>query len=158
MRAFKRADQDAQGKFAIGAIPLERMLEHRQENLRQPEAGGVLVGRHLLNDRDIVVDGVTVPQIGDRRKRFSFFRSPQKHQAALDLAWQVSEGTQTYLGEWHTHPEAVPKPSPTDLKDWRRKLRQDTYTDVLLFVIVGTTELCAWEGTPAGDIMKLRAL
>lgn len=153
MNVFRRAD--GAGVFSIGAIPMERMLKHRQDTKKKREAGGVLVGRHLLNGVDMIVDGVTEPLQDDKRSRFSFFRSQQKHQSALDLAWQVSEGTQTYLGEWHTHPEPAPVPSPTDFRDWRRKLREDVYTDVLFFVIVGTESLCVWEGNRDGDLTEL---
>jgi integrative and conjugative element protein (TIGR02256 family) len=131
------------------------MLKHRQDSKRKREAGGLLVGRHLLNGIDMIVDGITAPLPGDRRTRFTFFRAAGKHQSALDLAWQVSEGTETYLGEWHTHPEPTPTPSPTDLKNWKRKLRADLYSDVLFFVIVGTDALCVWEGNAKGELNHL---
>ncbi len=154
MNSFMRAN--GQGVFAIGPIPLERMRTYRQDSRRKAEAGGLLVGRHLLNGVDMIVDGITEPQPGDRRMRFRFFRSAARHQSALDLAWQVSDGTSTYLGEWHTHPEVTPIPSRTDVKTWIRKLRVDVYTDVLFFVIVGTDALCAWEGNVAGELSELR--
>jgi integrative and conjugative element protein (TIGR02256 family) len=134
------------------------MVKHRQDTKRKKEAGGLLVGRHLLNRVDIIVDGITEPLPGDRRTRLSFFRAPQKHQSALDLAWQVSEGTETYLGEWHTHPEEVPTPSTTDLRNWKRKLRVDVYSDVLFFVIVGTHALVVWEGVSTGKLNQLDAI
>ncbi len=34
-----------------------------------------MLGRHLLDSEDIVVDEVTIPQSTDRRSRFCFFRS-----------------------------------------------------------------------------------
>jgi hypothetical protein len=58
---------------------VEQMLAFRQCSWWHSEAGGVLLGRHLLDTDDIVVDEVTTPQKSDRRSRFGFFRS-KKHE------------------------------------------------------------------------------
>lgn len=146
------------GRLEIGPTPLSRLLAHRQSSRRDKEAGGALVGRHLKGGNDVIVDGATLPMPGDRRTRVSFQRRASGHAAAIDLAWQVSEGTQTYLGEWHTHPELRPSPSRTDFRDWSRKLHEDEYSGVLFFVIVGTEEISAWEGDPSGEVIVLHKL
>lgn len=111
-----------------------------------PEAGGVLLGRHILGSDNIVVDFATVPMAGDRRSRTSFFRSRRPHQAAMRAAWDESGGTCHYLGEWHTHPQAVPTPSLVDVFDWRRHLVLDRYMGPsLFFLIVGTETTRVWE-------------
>jgi integrative and conjugative element protein (TIGR02256 family) len=122
------------------------------------EAGGVLLGRHLRDGNAIVVDAVTVPMDGDRRTRTRFHRAQRRHQAAIDAAWAASEGTCTYLGEWHTHPEPVPTPSLVDWADWRRRLRQDRYTELLFFVIVGTAAVRVWEGRRPDMFAQLTGL
>ena len=122
------------------------------------EAGGVLMGRHLREGSAIVVDAVTTPMAGDRRARTWFHRARRRHQAAIDAAWAASEGTCTYLGEWHTHPEPVPTPSLVDWADWRRRLHQDRYTEPLFFLIVGTTATRAWEGHRPDVIVPLAGL
>ncbi len=117
----------------------------------------MLLGRHLRDGSAIIVDAVTTPMAGDRRGRTRFHRAQRRHQELIDQAWRDSDGTCTYLGEWHTHPEPVPTPSQIDWADWRR-LRSDRYTEPLFFVIVGTQEMCAWEGWRMGLIRSLRAL
>ena len=135
------------GKLEIGHSALFAMLRFRQDNPWKREAGGVLMGRYIRESTDVVIDSVTVPMRGDRRGRLNFFRDRDRHQQAIDRAWQESEGTTHYLGEWHTHPEKIPTPSQTDKADWNRHLRQNILIgDILFFLIVGTEFMRVWEG------------
>lgn len=135
------------GVVKVVSDALTQMLLFRQEAADSREAGGVLLGRHILGCRDIIIDEVTSPAPADRRRRLSFHRSHAYHQQVIDNRWRTSRGTCQYLGEWHTHPEASPTPSPVDFSDWRRRLQVDQFAgDALLFIIVGTVGLGAWEG------------
>jgi integrative and conjugative element protein (TIGR02256 family) len=145
------------GLFHLTCPVVETLRQYVQDNPDRAEAGGVLLGRHILGSDDIVVDEVTTPMPQDRRTRFRFFRSREPHQSRLDDAWARSAGSCTYLGEWHTHPERDPYPSSVDTADWKRKLRDDTYSGVLFFVIVGTEQCRVWEGTRRGSIARLVA-
>jgi integrative and conjugative element protein (TIGR02256 family) len=141
---FQKSDG---GKVEISRYALTRMLAFVQDTPRKNEAGGVLLGRHLLESPDIVVDEITVPMAGDRRGRSSFYRDHHRHQQAIQNAWQESRGTCAYLGEWHTHPERCPTPSGTDRREWLRKLQADVFDgDGLYFIVVGTSSLRIWEG------------
>ena len=134
------------GCFKIGLSALKTMLCFVQDESHKPEAGGVLLGRHIIDTNDIVVDWVTTPLPGDRQSRFRFFRTRRRHQELIDQAWRESSRTCTYLGEWHTHPEAAPAPSIVDQFNWRRKLMVDQFSDCLFFIIVGADEMRVWEG------------
>lgn len=135
------------GRLALNPKALMVMSSFRQDTLDKREAGGVMLGRHILDSSDVVVDEVTVPMSGDQRSRTSFFRGRVNHQQAIDEAWRQSGGTCTYLGEWHTHPEAIPNPSWVDLREWQRKLHEDVYAGAgLFFVIVGINLTRVWEG------------
>lgn len=147
--------RSAGGQLHIGPMALALLLLHRQHAEAAFEAGGVLLGRHILGSEDIIVDDVTQPLRGDRRGRHRFFRARDRRQAAIDRAWRESGGTCTYLGEWHTHPELAPVPSPHDWCDWRRRLRHDQFTEPISFLIVGTAEIRGWEGRHSGDITPL---
>lgn len=150
---FARAQN---GRLQITPAALAAMSRHVQDRPGVPEAGGVLLGRHILNTDDIVVDSVTSPMPGDRRNRFRFVRSRRRHQAEIDRVWRESGGTSTYLGEWHTHPELHPRPSLTDRLNWQRKLLVDRFTDPIFFIIVGGAEICVWEGRHLGLATLLR--
>ena len=144
------------GRFQIGVAALGKMLGHRQDQRDAAEAGGILLGRHIRDTADIVVDRVTSPLPGDRRARSRFVRARRLHQDEIDLAWRESGGTTTYLGEWHTHPESQPWPSLIDWLGWQRKLLIDRFTGVLFFIIVGASEIQVWEGHRYGRPKRLR--
>ena len=110
-----------------------------------------MLGRHIRDTPDIVVDSVTGPMRGDHRARYRFDRAAKAHQEVIDRSWAESGGTITYLGEWHTHPEPVPDPSSLDAGTWTRKIMVDRYSGLLFFVIVGTAELRVWEGQPGQE-------
>jgi integrative and conjugative element protein (TIGR02256 family) len=143
------------GHFQISSQALATMRYYIQDVPAKPEAGGVLLGRHLLGTGDIIVDLVTVPMPSDCQSRFRFFRARRPHQAAIDRAWRASGGTCTYLGEWHTHPEQHPTPSWIDRQNWQRKLLVDRFTDPIFFVIMGTLKTRVWEGHRSSGLILL---
>lgn len=134
-------------RIKLTAEVVERLHQYAQLTPGAPEAGGVLLGRYLQESEDVVVDAITEPLPGDKRGRFFFHRAQRAHQQALEQAWRATDGTRTYLGEWHTHPEPNPTPSCVDKWDWRRKLRQDQYFARLFFFIVGTHQIRGWSGS-----------
>jgi integrative and conjugative element protein (TIGR02256 family) len=120
--------------------------KYRQNSSFTPEAGGLLLGRHLKEGSHIAVDRVSEPMSGDRQERNSFFRG-EGHEKFAHKYWLASCGTCAYLGNWHTHPSPNPFPSKTDLHDWRNVLKNDVYEGThLYFVIVGIKEIHCWEG------------
>ncbi|MCD4689377.1 MAG: Mov34/MPN/PAD-1 family protein [Desulfuromonadaceae bacterium] len=136
--------------------PLAKMLALVQDTPDKKEAGGVILGRHILDSTDIVVDEITTVMKGDTQGRFHFRRRRRRHQQAIDKFWQDSKGTCTYLGEWHTHPEPHPTPSFVDLNNWKRKLREDVFAgENLYFIILGVETMRVWEGCRTGTICQL---
>jgi len=134
-------------KIKIGPSALSGMAGFVQNDSAKREAGGVLLGRFLIGNNDVIVDHITVPMTGDKRSRFGYFRSKDAHQKRISEMWALSQGTCNYLGEWHTHPEDDPDPSAHDLTSWKNKLRLDRFdSDFLFFVIVGTVQVNAWKG------------
>jgi integrative and conjugative element protein (TIGR02256 family) len=134
---------------------VQQMLAFRQRSWWQAEAGGALLGRHLLDTDDIVVDEVTTPQKSDRRSRFSFFRS-KKHGTIAQSRWSEEASTLAYLGLWHTHPESDPTPSGVDRNDWNQALSSDTFDgDRLFFPIVGIARIRIWTLARDGSFCEL---
>lgn len=132
-----------------------QMTSYRQRHFWSTEAGGILLGRHLDETGDIVVDEVTTPQRGDRRGRMSFFRSRKHHDIALQR-WAQEQNTVAYLGLWHTHPEDAPVPSDVDRNDWQRAVREDKfYGDRLFFPIVGIAQVRVWTLSRSGVFVQL---
>jgi integrative and conjugative element protein (TIGR02256 family) len=150
---FARRDE---GTVYFGPMVVQQLLRHRQIGASGQEAGGVLLGRQLLDCQDIIVDEITEPARKDRRTWGSFFRS-LAHQATAFKRWRQSDGTCAYLGSWHTHPQGDPTPSGTDLSDWHHALARDRYEgDNLFFMIVGTTRVRLWQGERMGTIEEIQ--
>jgi len=143
------------GRFHIAAPALALLSSYLQKDRNAPEAGGVLLGRHIVGTADVIVDTITTPMLGDRAHRVRFFRNRRPHQEAVDQAWKESNETCTYLGGWHTHPEPDPTPSQVDWLDWRRHLLVDRYSGSLFFVIAGTRAVRAWEGGRCSRLIPL---
>lgn len=132
-----------------------KMRAFAQRHWWDREAGGVLMGRHLLESHDVVVDDVSAPQNTDRRSRFNFFRS-HKHEQVARQRWLHEHSTSAYLGLWHTHPERDPRPSGVDRNDWQQAVAGDTYEgDRLFFPIVGTHCLRVWTLSRRGAFREL---
>lgn len=135
---------------------LKQMQAFAQRRWWDCEAGGVLLGRHLLDSHDVVVDEVSTPQNADRRSRFSFFRS-SKHEQVARLRWLQEHNTSAYLGLWHTHPERDPTPSAVDRNDWKQAVDGDTYEgDRLFFPIIGTHCIRVWTLSRRGAFRELK--
>ena len=133
-----------------------QMQAFRQRSWWQSEAGGVLMGRYLIDTDDVVVDEVTIPQKGDRRSRFSFFRS-KKHSEIAHSRWSEEASALAYLGLWHTHPEPDPTPSGVDRQDWTQALSKDTFHgEMLFFPIVGIQRIRVWAMTTNGAFFELK--
>lgn len=134
---------------------LKQMQAFAQHRWWDREAGGVMMGRHLLDSHDVVVDEVSTPQDTDRRSRFNFFRS-RKHEQVARQRWLHEHSTSAYLGLWHTHPERDPTPSSVDRHDWENAVANDVYEGSrLFFPIVGTECIRVWTKTRRGAIKEL---
>ncbi|MGN7890326.1 Mov34/MPN/PAD-1 family protein [Dyadobacter sp. 22481] len=131
-------------KFSSGI--LSRMVKFSQTSIAAPEAGGILLGRLISGNHDVVIDDITMPMLGDQQNRFGFSRSARPHQSILDQKWIESQGTCNYLGEWHTHAECHPKPSKRDIRAWKLQCKKVfEEREALYFVIVGTKTFAVWK-------------
>ncbi|MGZ8416477.1 MAG: Mov34/MPN/PAD-1 family protein [Methyloceanibacter sp.] len=81
----------------------------------------------------------TGPRLTDRRTRCSF--RPNRPSERREIECFFDKGLH-YLGDWHTHPQARPRPSGTDIESMSEMVRQSRYElEGFLMVIVGTSEL-----------------
>ncbi|WP_407666996.1 Mov34/MPN/PAD-1 family protein [Mucilaginibacter sabulilitoris] len=120
--------------------PRDILEKFTQYNRKDPEAGGILLGK-IIND-EINILKVSVPTSLDRASRTNFERNKVSAQIILDYEFYNSNGQLTYLGEWHTHPERYPTPSYTDLHMLKDQFKNNKlHTNFLLLVIKGTEGL-----------------
>lgn len=126
------------GLLVIMPAAWAKLLEHRQLRFFSTEAAGVLIGER--RGSHLVVHEISEPGYGDVRRRCFVDRRGPHHQVMVDEAFARSSGRLQYLGEWHTHPEDSPSPSPTDFGSWQRHLLSH---EQMALVIVGRKEIWA---------------
>lgn len=127
----------------------EKLLSYKQVKPENVEAGGVIIGERRGNH--LVIQHISEPGQGDKRSRYAVDRCGPIHQLTVDQAFYQSRGTLQYLGEWHTHPEDYPTPSPRDLKSWRNYLIDP---EPMVLIIVGLRQI--WVAKKTGpDIVRL---
>lgn len=114
-------------------IPLDlisQLERHQQLSLTDSERGGLLIG--IYRPPHIEITQISEPQKEDGTSRFEFIRRSKKHIDLVLYAWKKSKKIETYMGEWHTHPEDHPVPSSTDLKEWHEKFPKDRAKIVII--------------------------
>ena len=142
-------------KLIIFKNVVEKFNRYRQTKKGQKEAGGLLIGRHLLENEHLVVDQITEPSWWDKRFRTFFYRS-SSHNKILYKAWKASDKTQTLIGLWHTHPEPVPSPSTVDWGDWSRTIGHGDFAgESVFFLIVGSVKVRVWQGNRSAQFLEL---
>lgn len=115
------ANISSEGILLIEKQVISVVESFKQSSIHDTEAAGVLIGEYRGKHHIRVVDA-TKPSDLDKRTRFSFDRKSPHHESAVLSAWRSSGKTQTWIGEWHTHPEDHPTPSLIDIKEWKRSL------------------------------------
>lgn len=117
----------------IRAAALATFDAHRQRRFYQREAGGQLFARVRENNWEIVT--ASGPRSRDRRGRFSFW--PHRASEQQEIFDHHSKGLD-YIGDWHTHPEDTPTPSPDDLTSIADVVRlSNHHLPGFLLIIVG---------------------
>lgn len=130
--AFIYNIQDSDQRLHLSDQFIATIRRFRQTGSR-PEAGGMLFARFALPE--IFVELATIPQAHDLRSRLGFIlHRPTKRRV---IAKEFAKGLH-YIGEWHTHPQLIPRPSLADFQSMR-----DTFSssrlelNYLVMVILG---------------------
>lgn len=112
---------------------LQHFNTHRQLLANTTEVGGQLFARIVENK--IELERATGPSRLDTRSRFSF--SPNKLMEKVTIRCMYASGLH-YIGDWHTHPEPVPKPSKDDLRSIKSTFENSNLElSGILMIIVG---------------------
>lgn len=93
--------------------------EARQAGRR--EVGGVLMG--YITGMNVVVTDVIGPGPRAQLREDEFRPDSDWQSREIARIYGESGRTTTYLGDWHTHPESAPAPSPKDMMTAKRIAR-----------------------------------
>lgn len=131
-------------KIKICISIIEIMYRYIQKTSSDAEAGGIIVGRENLGNENLIFEYATEPMKNDIRTRFRFIRKDFGHIDFYRYLYSEYDGIYAYYGEWHTHPEDIPRYSIIDLNNWR-KISREIPTNVQYHIIVGRKQLRMWE-------------
>ncbi len=105
------------------------------------ETGGILIGR--IEGDKAIIERATGPGPKAVKTATRFERDIEFAQSELDAA-TASSHTSVYLGEWHSHLVASPKPSPRDVLSMQDIAESRNYaTDCPVMVICGFDQKAA---------------
>jgi integrative and conjugative element protein (TIGR02256 family) len=116
---------------------LEHFERHQQLRWWQREAGGQLFVRLALPD--ILVEEATGPRPSDWRTRYTY--RPNRRAEQREIASRYTRGLH-FIGDWHTHPDAVPTPSARDIESMQELVTRSEHAfNGFVLAIVGTEQL-----------------
>ncbi|TAJ36861.1 MAG: hypothetical protein EPO55_20260 [Reyranella sp.] len=118
--------------FAPEVVARFRM--HRQHRLWRKEAGGQLFA--TMTGKVVDIREATGPRPSDRRSLFGYV--PHRAAEQAEIKARYARGLH-FIGDWHTHRQAMPEPSSTDLHSMQDMFkRSDHDTPGFILVVVGT--------------------
>lgn len=104
------------------------------------EAGGILLCQKVGSN--LYINKASTPNKYDIRSRFEFIRHKDAAQVIVDFEFINSAGKGIYIGEWHTHPENTPNPSPQDRKMISEQYKKGKLSEpFLLLAIIGLKDI-----------------
>lgn len=106
------------------------------------ETGGMLLGYEAENG-EAVVTAIIGPGPKARHRRFRFAPDADYQQAELDAHFWRTDGRETYLGDWHTHPRGTPSLSFLDKRTLARIARTPSSGTVnpIMAILAGEKEI-----------------
>lgn len=119
---------------------LVTMDRFRQINLRDSEVGGQLFAR--IEGVDTVIVEATLPSWLDRRAPHLFW--PNRWLQQREIRDRYAKGL-NFVGDWHTHPEAMPRPSCEDTRNMAECFTASLH-DLRAFVMIVVGTASAPEG------------
>ena len=135
---------DGNMKVAVALEVIQQLKDLQEKHSFCKESGGIIVGYYENSLGGLKISDLTFPQAEDVRSRFRFIRKAVGHQDIMDELWEKSGHKKSYLGEWHTHNQTNPSPSPIDKLNWKKIAKREQYFDILYFAIVGTSKIGFW--------------
>jgi integrative and conjugative element protein (TIGR02256 family) len=114
---------------------------YKQKKINDSEKGGVLMGNLYPSSNKIVITHALICK-NQEATRHGLNLNTKCLQEKILKIWDDSNGTITYLGDWHTHPEHSPQPSITDYKTFVLNYFTSKFDqNLLLYIIVGSDKI-----------------
>lgn len=87
----------------------------READLRFPsETGGAFMGYRVSSSRETVITDLIGPGPGALFEETRFRPDKEYQYKEIERCYESASRLHTFLGDWHSHPFGVARPSPTD--------------------------------------------
>lgn len=146
--------QETGRKIKIEEQILETIQSYLQTSITRGESGGILIGREEIASGNLIIDHCTAPMARDKSSRFRFTRKDTEHITYYEKLNDPNP-IYAYVGEWHTHPEAVPHYSCIDENNWETICKDEKTPEVQYHLIAGTTAFRVWRCSSSGKNIEL---
>jgi integrative and conjugative element protein (TIGR02256 family) len=121
---------------------LDIFKKYRQRGKDTNEKGGILLGQIDQHAENVLICRASLPSSADQLGRLFFNRSKESAQLIIEYENHNSQGYNTYLGEWHTHPSKTAEPSAQDINTIKKQYStNDIKSDYLFLFIVGLNQI-----------------
>lgn len=90
-------------------------MEDQSSEWKPLETGGVLMG-YIATNGDVVVTDIIGPGDNAIHKKYSFYPDQDFQLKKIERIYFESSKSNTYLGDWHSHPHSKPSLSNRDKK------------------------------------------
>ncbi|MFX0200559.1 MAG: Mov34/MPN/PAD-1 family protein [Candidatus Hodarchaeota archaeon] len=102
-------------RYTVSIAPscFNRMLELAKKNY-PCEVGTSLIGFYSDDGFNAFITDMAPLSSDSKGSGSSFYRGIKGLQTFFTKLWREHEGKRHYVGEWHSHPDALPSPSTTD--------------------------------------------
>lgn len=136
---------DSEQRLILTPAVLNHLSKHVQRDGTSSEAGGQLFAR--FKNEQIRIERATGPRETDQRSRYGYI--PDRRMEQDEINTMHSQGLH-FIGDWHTHPEGIPRVSPSDVGSIRRAFEQSKHhLNGFVLLIAGT------EAFPPGLFLAL---
>lgn len=108
--------------------------------IKEFETGGVLCGYY--EGESLIIETASGPGPNANHQIDEFEIDKEHMYQFLDDQYRESEGKKIYVGEWHTHPQKIPHPSPLDLRSIAERTHEWEH-GWIVFIIIGFIEFKA---------------
>lgn len=126
-------------EYVISDACLATFAAHRQRSRLSKETGGQLFCQ--FNADHILLAHASETKGQSKRQRYGFWPDRAAEQADIQALFAQRLH---YLGDWHTHPEQRPSPSPADREKMLAIFRESRHElQAMLMVIVGLADFPA---------------
>lgn len=134
---------------------MESIRSYVRKNPTGAEQGGLLLG--YRKEGAIQLHSATFPAHWDHASPTLFRRSARGHRMGALREWLRSKHTVDWVGEWHTHPVGVARPSSIDLRNWT-SLTRHTGKPMTFFILAERQHYVGLQEEPGQKAIHLAVI